>query len=448
MNLRIVATAAIALILAPARTTTAQGESLASRIDIVPIVDHHQHVIGPVAVSFIAQSATLAAVALPPELDKLLRAREKASGGNDVSLFTADAQILDISEAEDHWVRGKEGLERMVAAYPPGTPLTPTAYNINGRSGFIAGVIGDNPDAPTMHFMLGLVKDVSGSWRIAVEYATLKPPVEFPAPLTADKTIQVLDDAGIKRSAVLSVAYWLGDGAFKGSLAEEYAKVREENDWMAAQIARFPARLVGFCGVNPLRDYALAEVRRCATLPGIKGMKLHFGNSNVDLTRAEHVETVRRFVREVNGNRMALVAHLWIRDRSYGARHTRIFIDQILPEAPDITVQVAHLGGAGRYAYDMVAAEFASAITARNPHMKNVYFDLATVVTERQSAETIALITKRLREIGIERILFAADTPGGNRPDPVLAWATIRRRLPLTEKELRTIAGNVAPYLH
>ena len=418
-----------------------------SRFNIVPKADYHQHVVGPLAVAWLTPGDPLKPTALPPELARVIQAREKASGTQDISIYTENAQILDISEAEDHWVRGKEGLERMIQAYEPETPFVPTAYHVDGNAGFIAGVVGLKPLNPTMHFMFGLERDAAGIWRIAVEYATLKPPLQFPSPLTADKTIQVLDDAGIARAAVLSVAYWFGDGAFKGTSAEEYAKVRGENDWMAAQVARFPTRLVGFCGVNPLRDYALEEIRRCAKIPGIKGMKVHFGNANIDVTKNDQVAKLRRFFREANNNQMAIIAHLWIRDRSYGAKHARVFVNEILPEAPDVTVQVAHLGGAGRYVYDSVTAVFVDAIKSKNTNMKNVYFDLATVVTEKQSAETITLITKRLREIGLDRILFGADTPGGTRIEPAAAWATIRRRLPLTDAELREIADNVAPYL-
>jgi predicted TIM-barrel fold metal-dependent hydrolase len=78
--------------------------------------------------------------------------------------------------------------------------------------------------------------------------------------------------------------------------------------------------------------------------------------------------------------------------------------------------------------------------------MKNVYFDMATVVTERQSPETLQLIARRLRQIGLKRILFGADTPTIAHDPPILAWATLRRRLPLTDEELRIIAMNVAPY--
>ena len=61
---------------------------------------------------------------------------------------------------------------------------------------------------------------------------------------------------------------------------EQYDKVKAENDGTAQQVARFPDRLVGFCGVNPLKDYAVGEVRRCATIPQLRtGLKLHIGNS-------------------------------------------------------------------------------------------------------------------------------------------------------------------------
>jgi hypothetical protein len=42
---------------------------------------------------------------------------------------------------------------------------------------------------------------------------------------------------------------------------------------------------------------------------------------------------------------------------------------------------------------------------------------------------------------------LGADAPTFERPAPLQAWATTRRRLPLTDDELRIIAGNVAPYM-
>jgi uncharacterized protein len=76
--------------------------------------------------------------------------------------------------------------------------------------------------------------------------------------IDADALIPLLDAARIRRAAVLSVAYILGDP--KGTAADEYEKVKAENDWTSAQVARFPERLVGFCSMNRLIFWRAAGV--------------------------------------------------------------------------------------------------------------------------------------------------------------------------------------------
>ncbi len=59
---------------------------------------------------------------------------------------------------------------------------------------------------------------------------------------------------------------------------------------MSQQVAQYSDRLRAFCGVDPLKDYALAEIARCAQDPNLHyGLKLHFGNSDMDLDNPEHV---------------------------------------------------------------------------------------------------------------------------------------------------------------
>jgi predicted TIM-barrel fold metal-dependent hydrolase len=431
--------------MAPTVASTAPARN---RSQIVPLVEHHQHIVGPMLLE--PPEPPLPTIKLPAELERVLRERERISGTTAPSeLYTEDVQVLDVSRAEDHWVRGRAAAQRMASAYTPDTRFVPNEYWVDGSAGYIAGTVrtGDSTE-DEMHFAFGLKKDSRGEWRIAVEYATNKPPLTFAEPITAEKLIGHLDDAGIQRAVVLSLAYWLGSPLREKPVENEYARVREANDWTVEQVARYPERLVAFCGVNPLKDYALEEVSRCSRLPQVRGMKLHFGNSGVDVKNPEHVEKLRRFFRAANDNRMALAVHLWTLDKSYGAEHSKLFLEQLLPEAPDVTIQIAHMAGGGRYAHDDALAVFADAITAGDPRMKNVYFDLTTVVTDAQPPETLALIARRLRQIGLQRILFGADTAVATRPPPILAWATARRRLPLTDDELRVIANNVAPYMH
>lgn len=102
--------------------------------------------------------------------------------------------------------------------------------------------------------------------------------------ITANELVTYLDAAGIRRALVLSVAYQFGNPN-RPAVEGEYAKVRAENDWTSKQVARFPDRLRGFWGFNPLRYYALQELVRCAQDPQLHyGIKLHFGDSDVDRT--------------------------------------------------------------------------------------------------------------------------------------------------------------------
>ncbi len=47
----------------------------------------------------------------------------------------------------------------------------------------------------------------------------------------------------------------------------------------------------------------------------------------------------------------------------------------------------------------------------------------------------------RVHRIGLGRILYASDAP------PAEACDAFRKKLPLTDKEFRAIAANVAPYM-
>ena len=82
--------------------------------------------------------------------------------------------------------------------------------------------------------------------------------------MNATELVRLLDEAGIRGAVVLSLGYQFGNPN-KPPVADEYSAVKAENDWTAAQIAPFGDRLVGFCGLNPLKPYALEEISRCAS---------------------------------------------------------------------------------------------------------------------------------------------------------------------------------------
>ncbi len=271
-------------------------------------------------------------------------------------------------------------------------------------------------------------------------------------PVTARDIIPLLDSAGIRKALVLSVAYLYGSP--KRTIEDEYAKVRADNDWTGAQAAEYPERLRAFCGVNPLKDYALDELARCAKDPRLKGgIKLHFGNSDVQLENPTHVAQVRRFFQAANERRMAIVVHLRASismKRPYGPIQARAFLDELLPAAPDVPVQIAHLAGTGP-GYDdppadSVMAVLAAAVAKKAPNTRRLLFDVTSVVDREISSANAALVAKRIRQVGPSRILYGTDAAYGDNLRPRESWAAFRK-LPLTEREFETIAKNVAPYL-
>ena len=173
-----------------------------------------------------------------------------------------------------------------------------------------------------------------------------------PKPFLARDLIAEMDMAGIRRAVILSLAYQFGNPN-RPPVEDEYRQVKRENDWTADQVKEYPGRLVAFCGVDPLRPYALAEIDRCSHDPSLSaGLKLHFGNSDVDLDNPEHVRRLRQVFRAADSHHMAIVVHLHSNvdhHRPYGAKEAQIFVSEVLSAAPHIPVQVAHLAGSGGY---------------------------------------------------------------------------------------------------
>lgn len=277
------------------------------------------------------------------------------------------------------------------------------------------------------------------------------PPAPPVSPITSSELIRLLDAAGVKRAAVLSVAYIFGQPT--RNVENEYEKVRAENDWTSQQVALFPDRLRGFCGLNPLKDYALAELARCAKDANLHyGLKLHFGNSAVDYHSAQHTEQLRRVFHAANDYRMPIVIHMRAsisQKMAYGRDEARIFLNDILPAAPDVAVQIAHLAGAGGYAdplVDQALAVFVEAIEKNDPRTKQLWFDVTAVALPDAPAEQGALIARRIRQLGVQRILYGSDAASGGNLAPREGWAAFRK-LPLSESEFRTIATNVPPYM-
>ncbi len=269
--------------------------------------------------------------------------------------------------------------------------------------------------------------------------------------ISAHDLIGLLDKAGIQRAVVLSTAYrWGRPGA---EPPEEYEGVKAENDWTAAQAALYPKRLIAFCGFNPLKDYALDELARCAKNPNLRrGIKMHFGNSDVQLENPEHFEKLKRVFQAANKQRMAIAVHIRAsisKERPYGPEQARAFLE-LLSFAPAIPVQIAHMASSGPGFVDppaySVVEVLADAAAKKDRRTRNLWFDFASNAHPQNPADASERMVKLIRKIGVKRILFGSDAAIGNNLRPLAAWEAFRQ-LNLTEREIKAIAGNIAPYL-
>ena len=268
-------------------------------------------------------------------------------------------------------------------------------------------------------------------------------------PIDADKLVAMLDSAGIRRALVLALGYSWGNPS--RNVENEYEKVKTENDWVAAQVAKYPDRLRAFCSFNPLKPYALDELARCGTNPNLRaGLKLHIGNARLNYHTAEHLERLRAVFRAANERRIPIVIHMRAsvsQGFPYGRAEARIFFDSVLPAAPDIPVQIAHLAGSGGYdaTTDSALSVFVDAIARRDSRTERLWFDVTTVARNATAAQA-QLIATRIRELGVQRVVYGSDAATGGNLAPREAWADFLK-LPLTAAEFQTIASNVAPYM-
>lgn len=423
--------------------------------EIVPFADYHTH-ISSLAVSRYITDPILPEVPVPPEVTELLRKRMSLllpDGDPDAvtDLYTDDAVLRG---HDGNWVEGRfriratHWLSRMVQSGKP--RIVPSRFEAAGPLAILTGTVISGGAIPRHGALVHMaLRKERGVWRIAMESipgGAPPIPVEHPVePLIAE-----MNAAGVRKSILMSTAFLFGSAIEEPRLGE-YAGVVAENDWVAQQAARYPDRLVAFCGFSPIRDYAVREIARCSKIAHVKGLKLHFSDSGVNLTNPEHLRRVKEVFRAANAHGLHVMAHIsileMVKDTLLGRRQAEIFLQEVLPLAPDVIVQIAHMGGDSGFppSVETTFAVFADAVTAGDPRMKNVYFE---VVHGNFNESTRERLVKRMRQVGMERLLFASDRSraGSGNPPAAEAWRSFRR-LPLTETEFRTIAQNVLPYV-
>ncbi|KUO73065.1 MAG: hypothetical protein APF77_20565 [Clostridia bacterium BRH_c25] len=267
---------------------------------------------------------------------------------------------------------------------------------------------------------------------------------------SAEKILTLLNNARLDRAFVLSGSYILGMNGIEGP--DEYNDVKKENNYLAIQCAKYPEGLVGFFSVNPLKDYAIEEMDRCYDELKLPGLKLHFTNSDVDLTKPEHLEKIQKLFSHAAEKGIPILVHFKSRNPQFGKKDAEILINDVIAKTPGLKLQIAHLGGWG--GFDKGTEEVISTFIEEYKNNKaldknNVVFDFSgVVVTEKEEMKGMLDITTveqneriagLMREWGLENVVFGSDWPYSSSANYI---SNIKRLLPLSDAEIDAILSN------
>lgn len=269
------------------------------------------------------------------------------------------------------------------------------------------------------------------------------PSNEPPAIFGAD-VVAALDDANIEHGVVFSSAYLYGLASLDLEAGAVARWMRRENEFTAAEVAKFPDRLVGFLSVDPLQAAAVDELRHWRGNLELVGVKLHLSASAVDVQSEPDRHALTNVVREAAAQGMPVVIH--VGGGSFDASDARTFIRTILPAAGRSWVQVAHAGGGLPLESDnhsRVLEVFADHIVRDDAATRRVLFDLSYVPAPEEGAAVISSVLRQMRRIGIDRFVFGSDY---NVLTPAEA-ASFIERLGLTQKEEDILRQNCAPWV-
>jgi predicted TIM-barrel fold metal-dependent hydrolase len=226
--------------------------------------------------------------------------------------------------------------------------------------------------------------------------------------------------------SVLSHGLPLGPDVLGGAEADDWAK--RINDDLARIIAAYPGKFVGFGTIgfgNPQR--AIAEVDRCITQLGFKGIQLFSNIAGKMLDAAEHRPVLQHI------GRMRVPVHLhpaiplgqagldspglalsigFPYDASLNT--LRLILSGVLDEHPALTLIVAHTGGVLPYLKGRIEAYCRSSPLVTEPprlsrpigdYLANLYVD--TVCYHHEALACCYQV------LGAERLLFGTDHPFG-----------------------------------
>ncbi len=258
----------------------------------------------------------------------------------------------------------------------------------------------------------------------------------------------ILNYLGANKVDLIGMGYVYGNPEFyQGS--DAYQRLRQENDYLHAAAKQYPKRVRPFFAIDPLKDYAMKELRRCVDFDTKKGLKMHFSASGVYLTVPEHLAKVRPIFRYAAEQQLPILLHFDNWHPKFGPRDMNILVDSILQDIPAVELRIAHFGTSGgfndktrRFLDESVRLFEAQKI----PERHQIWFDISAVALDKDSEGVTKLSTADfenlktyIQKLGVDKVVFGTDYPLYRARE---YYNILKEKVGLSEAEMNTILEN------
>ncbi len=262
----------------------------------------------------------------------------------------------------------------------------------------------------------------------------------------------ILERHEAERIDLIGMGYVYGSPDFYQG-TDRYERIKKENDylWMTSQ--KHPDRIRPFFTIDPLKNYALDELKRCAERSPDSGLKLHFNASQVYLTEPSHLAAVKPIFQQAAEKKLPILLHFDNSHPKFGEPDVKLLVDSILHDLPALKISIAHFGTSGGFneKTKRVLNAFVDLYEIKRiPSRHQLFFDISAVALDKDSDGVPKLSEKEFEELnayihqlGVEKIIFGTDYPLYTTE---AYHAILKNKLDLTEEELSVVQQNTLLY--
>jgi len=281
---------------------------------------------------------------------------------------------------------------------------------------------------------------------------------EKPKDGNAKTLVHALDQAKFAKGVAFSGAYFWGSPLLPRTNLVH--RVQEENNYAASQGILAKGRLIVVASINPLLDFALQEVDRCALELHMKGLKVHFNVAQIEVKNAKHRQRLKDLFQKAATHNMPVAIHYHALNKSYDIESFSLFMDDVILPISNLKVQFAHvLGTCGFPKMTQRIMQKLKEYCDRNAELKHrIWVDISgSIIDEptakeyegfftRSTKEEIQNLAKTLRAFGLKNVLFGSDYGGSATLQPKPHSELMCKELGFNNEELEEIFSNEGPW--